>query len=286
MRTIVLTMTLLCAGAGMVTAQRQAPAAARHTFDAVSIRRNLTNDVGSNIMDRANGFTMLNVPVSALVARAYSPTVPLDMVGLPRWATSDRYDITASSSLAAPTQEQRTEMLRNLLADRFKLTVHVEQKPTPAYDLVLVRADRKLGPNIQVSTIDCESPVAPTKVAPATSDPRLSAQVPTVTARVARCMMAGDGDKIEGDTTLPALADMFVPVAGRPVVDKTGLKGSYHVVMTYAGASRVRRADAASATPAPLIFDAVQEQLGMKLQSSTTMRETLVIDRLERPPDN
>jgi uncharacterized protein (TIGR03435 family) len=100
-------------------------------------------------------------------------------------------------------------------------------------------------------------------------------------------MMAGDGDRIEGDTTLSMLADVFAPAAGRAVVDKTGLKGSYHVVITYAGASRVRRAGAATpATPPPTIFDAVQEQLGMRLQPSTMLRDTLVVDRIEKPSEN
>jgi uncharacterized protein (TIGR03435 family) len=285
MRTVevALTTMLLCAAAAAVTAQRATPPAPRQTFDAVSIRRNMTNDIGANIIDRANGFTMLNVPVSALVARAYSPTIPLDMVGLPRWATNDRYDITVTSSLPNPTAEQRREMLRSLLADRFKLTVHVERRPEPAYDLVLARADGRLGPGIKPSTVDCEGSTANAPTPAGAPDVRAAAGAVAIRAA---CTMAGDGDKIEGDTTMQALADMFVPAAGRAVVDKTGLKGTYHVTLTYAGASRVPRAGAPSSPAPPLIFDAVQEQLGMKLQASTTSRETLVIDRLEKPGEN
>ena len=118
MRTVDLPLTamlLLAATAGVVTEQRStAPATAtapRLAFTVVSVRRNMTNDVGSNIMDRADGgFTMLNVPVSALIARAYSPAVPLDMVGLPRWATTDRYDVSTTSSIANPTADQRRDM--------------------------------------------------------------------------------------------------------------------------------------------------------------------------------
>jgi uncharacterized protein (TIGR03435 family) len=286
MRTVEVTLTtvLLCAAAGIVTAQRATPASPKLTFDAVSIRRNMTNDIGANIIDRANGFTMLNVPVSALVARAYSPTIPLDMVGLPRWATSDRYDITATSSLANPSAGQRTEMLRSLLADRFKLTAHTERRPEPAYDLVLARADGRLGPGIKPSTVDCEKNLAASAAKPAGA-PDVRAAAGAVAAR-ATCTMAGDGDTVEGDTTIPALADMLVPVAGRSVVDKTGLKGTYHVTLTYAGGSSIPRPVTPSSPLPPLIFDAVQEQLGMKLQSSTTTRETLVIDHLEKPSEN
>jgi uncharacterized protein (TIGR03435 family) len=289
MRSVAVTCVaiLLASMAGGLTAQRATPAT-RRVFDTATIRRNMTGDVASNIIDRADGFTMLNVPVSALVARAYSPAVPLEMVGLPRWATSDRYDVTATTTVANPTAEIRNEMLRTLLADRFKLTAHVEQREQPAYDLVLSRTDRRTGPGIQPSTVDCSTTTA-ARAKPSTSgtDTKSAGSLAAAASRSARCSMAGDGDRIEGDTTIPALAELFGPAAGRPVVDKTGLKGTYHVVITYAGASRIRRAGTpAPATPPPTLFDAVQDQLGMKLQPSTMLRDTLVIDRLEKPAEN
>jgi len=276
MRTVDLPLTamlLLAATAGVVTEQRStAPAtttAPRQAFTVVSVRRNMTNDVGSNIMDRADGgFTMLNVPVSALIARAYPPAVPLDMVGLPRWATTDRYDVSTTSSIASPTADQRRDMLRTLLADRFKLVAHTDRREQPAYDLVLARTDRRLGPGLTAATVDCEEKTAVT--APS------------------RCRLVEGSNRVEGDTTIAWLASFLRTAAGRPVVDKTGLKGSYHVTIAYDRAAPPPGSGAAppSFSAVPSIFTAVQEQLGMKLESSRAFEELLVIDRLERPSEN
>ena len=274
MRTVDLPLTallLIAATVGVVTEQRStAPAtASRQAFTVVSVRRNMTNDVGSNIMDRADGgFTMLNVPVSALISRAYPPAVPLDMVGLPRWATTDRYDVSTTSSIASPTAEQRRDMLRTLLADRFKLVAHTDRREQPAYDLVLARTDRRLGPGLTAATVDCEEKTAVT--APS------------------RCRLVEGSNRVEGDTTIAWLASFLRTVAGRPVVDKTGLKGSYHVTMTYDRGAPPPASGAAppSFSAVPSIFTAVQEQLGMKLEPSRAFEELLVIDRLERPSEN
>ena len=84
------------------------------------------------------------------------------------------------------------------------------------------------------------------------------------------------------------LAALLRAAAGRYVVDKTGLIGSYHVALNYDNMAALRAPDAAALTPgaAPSVFTAVQEQLGMKLESSRALRETLVIDHLERPTEN
>src|SRR5215831_7456109 len=106
------------------------------TYDVVSIKRNTTAQLSSNVAERPDGgFTMLNVPVSQLIARAYPPWVPIDMIGLPDWATRDRYDFRTTSPISRPTPDERTAMLRALLADRFKLVAHVENREQPGYDL-------------------------------------------------------------------------------------------------------------------------------------------------------
>ena len=87
---------------------------------------------------------------------------------------------------------------------------------------------------------------------------------------------------------MATLTMMLRAAAGRYVVDKTGLTGSYRVVMNYDRIAALRGPDTAASTPdaAPSVFTAVQEQLGMKLEPSRAVRETLVIDRLERPTEN
>ena len=83
------------------------------------------------------------------------------------------------------------------------------------------------------------------------------------------------------------LAQFLQGTAGRPVIDKTGLKGMYHVMMEYDRMAGIR-GPALTAAPgaAPSVFIAVQEQLGLKLEPSRAMRDMLIIDRLERPTEN
>jgi uncharacterized protein (TIGR03435 family) len=91
----------------------------------------------------------------------------------------------------------------------------------------------------------------------------------------------------EGDTTLDNLAIALRFSAGRFVVNKTGLSGSYRVTMNFDNRpALLGPAVAAPAADAPSVFTAIQEQLGLKLESSRAPRETLVIDRLDRPIQN
>lgn len=73
---------------------------------------------------------MTNVLVGMLISRAYPPSAPGDMIGLPAWATSERFDVSATSALSTPTPDDRIAMLRAMLADRFKLAVHFEKRNT------------------------------------------------------------------------------------------------------------------------------------------------------------
>jgi uncharacterized protein (TIGR03435 family) len=95
------------------------------------------------------------------------------------------------------------------------------------------------------------------------------------------------GDRLDGGTTMAMLSRRLRPAAGREVVDKTGLTGTYRIALTYDRLAGVRGPDAPpSADAAPSVFTAVQEQLGLKLEPARLSRETVVIDRLERPSEN
>jgi uncharacterized protein (TIGR03435 family) len=96
------------------------------------------------------------------------------------------------------------------------------------------------------------------------------------------------GDILEGETTMARLAQALRPWAGRDVVNKTGLSGSYRVALNF-DSMAVRRGPDLTGTAAdrpPAVFTALQEQLGLKLESSKAQRETLIIERLERPAEN
>jgi bla regulator protein BlaR1 len=253
--------------------------AASPTFDVVSIKRNTVLAPQRVNIRPDGGFALTNIVVPMLISQAYPPVIPADMTGLPDWAMRERYDVSATSSLTSATPEQRIAMMRAMLADRFRLVAHVENREQPAYDLVVSRSDGRLGQGIKPTDVDCNARAK----APLTPEERANAQkgIPPP------CTLVFKGDRMEGDTTMAALAQQFRSAAGRLVVDKTGLTGSYHVTMTYDYAAGFRPlgvpppADASES-----VFAAVEDQLGLKLQPSRVLRETLVIDRLERPTEN
>lgn len=254
---------------------------------------------------------MINVPVVTILSRAYAATSPTDMAGLPDWASRERYDVSATSSLSAATTEDRIAMLRSMLADRFKLVVHFEKRKQPVFELMLSRTNGTLGPGIKPSETDCSpqaiaarnevEAVAARGIAP--QPPDFKAPPPPCTLRTLDPRMrdhVGDGlgrlgDLLEADTTMAELAVAFRRLTGRVVVDKTGLPGSYRVAMNFDVMASRRGPEVAPPTgPAvvaplnevPSIFSAVVEQLGLRLRSARAEGEALVIDRLERPTEN
>jgi len=206
------------------------------------------------------------------------------MIGLPAWATSERYDVSATSLLPSASPEQRAAMMRAMLADRFKLMAHVENREQDVWELVRAREDRRLGPGIKPPTVDCGAHSAEVRASPqraAEESNRAAAGTPPP------CTLVHRGDRMEGDTTIAALTMQLRSTAGRYIVDKTGLTGSYHVTMTYDFQAGLRGLDAPSTAGAsPSVFAALEDQLGLKLRSARASRETLVIDRLERPTEN
>jgi uncharacterized protein (TIGR03435 family) len=258
------------------------------TFDVVSIKRN-TAGIGPGTTAppvlRPDGSLMLkNVPVTTLIARAYPGT---DIVGLPDWVRTERYDIATTSTLTTATAEDRIAMLRAMLADRFQLKVHIEQREQQVFDLVLARKDGKLGPGLTPSDVNCDSPPAPS-----TERQDLSAPPPPCTVRMVGAVLRADkqgrlGDLMEGNASMDRLAEALRISAGRVVVNKTGLSGSYRIAMDYdmMGGRRPPSVDP-SLDAGPSVFTAVQEQLGLKLEPSKAQRDALVIDRIERPTPN
>lgn len=260
-------------------------------------------------------FSLTRVPVIELINRAFtfSPTVPTERVGLPGWATTEYYDVTTTSLLSRPTPEDRAAMVRAMLADCFTFAFHVEKVELPAYDLVLAR-DGKLGPGITASDVDCARVIAERDAdqraaAEAAREARtppppaqrtdFGAPPPLCTTRIIGAVLrdqGGDGqsrlgDLLEAETTMDLLAGAFRNVTGRFVVNKTGLAGAYRVRMNFEWRPALRppTPDVAAATPASAaanVFTAVQEQLGLRLESSRVPGERLVIDRLERPAED
>jgi uncharacterized protein (TIGR03435 family) len=225
-----------------------------------------------------------------LIARAYPPTLPVEIVGVPEWARTERYDVIATASLAHPTPDDRATMLRAMLVDRCKLAVHVEKREQDGFDLVLARKDGRLGSGMTQSDTDCSQPRDPETPA---SRSDLSTPPPPCTFRsvgaVLRKQGSQLGDLLEGDAPMDRLADALrlVALRGQPVIDKTGLTGSCRVLLNFNMMATLRPPSVTLPTnDVPSLFTAIQEQLGLRLQPAHIVRDTLVIDHLERPTPN
>jgi bla regulator protein blaR1 len=225
---------------------------------------------------------MENGDARMLIQMAY-PSATNELVGVPAWVRSDRFDVQAKSSLSAPTEEQKTQMMRAMMADRFKLAAHYEPKEIDSFALMLAREDGKLGPQIHPAAFDCAALAA----AQAAGEQRL----PPVNADGSpACGSRGSPGKLMfGSTTMAGFAAQISSAAGRHVVDKTGLTGRYDVIVEYmARPSRDAPAGAAALTPdeRPDIATALREQLGLKLVPEKTTVQIVVVDRIEKPTEN
>ena len=117
MRTMVL--SLLFASAVVYAQAPAQPPADGPKFEVVSIKRNISRATSMSMNQRPDGgFTMVNRPAQLIISLAYPAA---EIVGLPAWATSDRYDVAATAALTRPTPDGRRSLLRALLSDRFNL---------------------------------------------------------------------------------------------------------------------------------------------------------------------
>ena len=156
-------------------------------------------------------------------------------------------------------------MMQNLLVDRFRLVTRREVRDTPMYALVVARSDRRLGPQLKPSSADCAAMAAAFKATGARPGP----DSPLCGVKPISGQFRGTGIRL---TDLArALA-----VSGRPVVDATGLTGSFDFELRWID-------DAAGSAS---LFTAIQEQLGLRLEPRQTPTNVFVVESVERPtPD-
>jgi uncharacterized protein (TIGR03435 family) len=247
-------------------------------FDVVSIKRNTSVASSAGLQTLPDGtFIATNQSIDSFILAA-SPVPTREVVGVPDWARTERYDVTAKPPDGS-TREGRAEMMRNLFAERMKLVAHIEERERTTFALVLDRADGRLGPELKPSSLDCtaRSLAGASRPAP-----------PALADMRNRCGMAmGPGTIVSGGITMDQLAASFTGLAGGLVNNRTGLQGPYAVSLRFSP----RRGAQAPAEPAPIdefpeFLTALQEQLGLKLQPEKTMVPVLVVDHVERPTEN
>ncbi len=209
-------------------------------------------------------FRMTGATLKALIISAYH--VGDYQISGPGWMGSERYDVSAKAPEGAP-QSQVPLMLQSLLAERFKLALHRETKDMSVYGLVVAKG----GPKLTETT----SP------APAGWPPSMPPGM-LVTGRG-----AGGRVSLMGQMTLEGLVQSILPHLGRPVVDFTGLKGTYYIKLDWTGAAAP--VAEAEATPSPLdpgdsIFAVLETNLGLRLEKRNAPVEVLIIDHAEKTP--
>jgi uncharacterized protein (TIGR03435 family) len=289
----------LAVGAALgVSLVAQAPAPAESpTFEVASVRPNTSGDNKQMVQILPGGrYNGINIPPRLLIMNSYG-LQPQQLVGAPDWISSERFDIVAKAEgdLGPPVSRDGPSrlqlMIRALLEERFKLKVHREPREVPVYALVLARPDGRLGSGLTVSTVDCEALAASRRGAP-------PPDLPKPGERLQCGAWVGFGELTAGAQPLQELVSLLSSTVGRSVVDRTGLNGRYDITLRWTPDRVLQRtAGAAAGDPirvngvdidpnGPSIFTAIQEQLGLKLESERGTVEALVIDHIERPtPD-
>jgi uncharacterized protein (TIGR03435 family) len=267
--------------------------AATEKFDVTSVRPNKGPvEAGMTFAPRPGGFAARNVTLRLLIMLAYEVR-ELDIVGGPSWLASDRFDIAGTIDARDKADDAaRQQMLQALLAERFKLRVHKEERELPIYTLVASRPDRKLGARLRPFTGECldaptsgaaSAPRIPSGLLPL-SDPTKGSQPCLASLVVGRLSVRGL-PMTELVATLARMRDV-----GRRVVDRTELVGRFDYDLEWTPA--VMPIGVTAPTPTdqsnagPNLFTALQEQLGLKLEPGREALPVLVIDSADQPsPD-
>lgn len=253
-------------------------------FDVVSIKQDKSDSRMIRVRNTTDGYSASNISLKMLLQAAYG--IREDLIsGVPNWGESARYDIDAKvagsdvDALKKLSSEQRRAMLKPVLEDRFKLKVHTETKEMPVYELVVAKG----GPKLKEAT---------------PGDTYANGiKGPDGVAR-GGMMRMGRGQVTGQAIPITSLIDILSRQLQKTVIDKTGLTGKYDLELNWTPeegeggglgpppAGSPQRTEPAPDASGPSIFTALQEQLGLKLQSTKGPVETLVVDSVAMPSEN
>jgi len=236
-------------------------------FDVVSVKpsRSASTDMGIASPPMSDGITIQNMPPEHILQAAFGLYQSDRIVGLPAWATQERYDVSARVSDADVALYhqvidpiQRAPMLQKILVDRFNLKSHFETKELTVYALVVAKGGSKM-----------------TEIQPASGPNGI---------KDGGSRHLGRGSIQSMGQPLKPLVNALTQQLGQPIVDRTGLTGYYNFTLTWTPEGLAPTANENS--NAPSIFTALQEQLGLKLERVKAPMQILVIDHIERPSEN
>jgi uncharacterized protein (TIGR03435 family) len=226
-------------------------------WDVVSVKPVQNCSAGSGMQVTKDGVHVFCLAVRSLVQIAWRISEPSRILDVPSWASDQTYeidakvdgdDVAAFGKLSGP---ERNQMLQALLRDRFKLKAHLDTRELPVYELVVAKGGSKLK---EATPAEAAQPMM-------------------------RMRSRGEIDSVS--MSLGSLPSLLSRELDRPVVDKTGLKGNYDFTLQFAPA-----VGSPPDSEAPSIFTAIEEQLGLRLQTARAPMDVLVIDSVERPAEN
>ena len=277
--TIIVTVVAPFAAAASQSPAVPASAANGPAFDVVSVRANRSGADRQSMQLLPGGRAVVtNAPLRRVILTAYG-VLPQQLAGGPGWLDTDRFDIVAQASenLAPSAPDggpgRAQLMLQRLLAERFKLVVHSETRELPTYELIVARADGRLGPRMSPARIDCdarqdayrrgEGPQPPPSDCGGSREPGRLWMRGASMASLARAILTG--------------------WTGRIVADRTGLTGGFDLDLEFMPDSGGVSGPGGNS---PSLFTALEEQLGLKLRPARERLDVVVIDRVEQPTEN
>jgi uncharacterized protein (TIGR03435 family) len=245
---------------------------ARPEFVVASIKRNTPSCCASGGVGNG-GSRNKDVTLKMLIGTAYQ-VQEFQISGGPGWIGSDRFDVEGKAEDPKANFDQLRLMLQSLLEDRFKLKLHRETKEIPVYALVVGKGGPKIALNPDQTSPEVNGPAQPG------AGPNRGA------------IRIGAGSLIGNAVTMSLFARFLSQRLDRLVIDKTSLAGRFNVQLQWTptegenpfdpGGNALPPADPSR----PSVFTAVQEQLGLKLESARGTVEILVIDHAEQPTAN
>ena len=241
-------------------------------------------DDGQNFMTfnfTADGYRTTNITMKTLVLNAFTSGLQIQITGAPAWADETHYDVEAKfvpevgDALKKLSQDDRNfvrrYMMQQVLRDRMNFAAHIDTKEVPSYDLVV----GKNGPKLKESDPNAKD---------------------NGTTRMMQ-MDQGKASITSKGTQISSLARNLSGPAGRPVFDKTGLKGTYDVTIEYArepnlSANVPNGGPTGNAPPVPSdpagpsLLSAIEDQLGLKLVASRGPMQVIVVEHMDKPDAN
>ena len=221
-----------------------------NSFEVASIRPHLNPDDSSETNFLPGGrYEGKNVSVRKLIRQA-TGVEDRQMIGVPDWADSERYDINARTGDTATLQPKVFQkLLLALLEERFGFRFHRESREQPVYWMVLQKSEAKLKPHQEGAE-----------------------PVMTVNGGTRKVLIATG-------ISMDSLAGLLARQAGRPVQDHTGIAGLYDVRLEWDEGQSMD-------SGLPSLFGALEEQLGLKLNSAKAPTQVLIVDHVQRPSGN